>query len=65
MNIKDLKKLKINERVKWTYLHTDNPIGGTVIERGYSGLRVKWEDGFVSTFFFNHDNDDRLEHLTR
>lgn len=56
MTEQDVRKLKIGDRVKW-------PDGskGEVVDRGYVGISVTWEDGQQSIIQFDNTGDMRSQ----
>ena len=49
MTLKDAKKVKVGDRLRWT---DENPQDGEVIETGYTGFKVRWADGVISLLSF-------------
>jgi hypothetical protein len=47
------KRLKPGDRVRWSY--EGDVSDGTVAEVGYCAVKVRWDDGVVSTYQFDGD----------
>ena len=47
MKTKKAEKLKVGSRVKFS-----DGIQGEVIQKGYCGVKIKWDDGQIGDFHF-------------
>jgi hypothetical protein len=54
MNAEQSKSLKIGERVSWRGESTDL---GTVIEKNWNAVKIKWDAGKTSEFHHNETGD--------
>jgi len=54
---REARRLKVGDRVAW---QADPIVGGTVIDKGYIGLTIKWDDGQTDTLHI-YDCENVLE----
>ena len=62
MKAKEARALKVGDRVRWTepsgMVFTTHAAevasSGSVVEKGYSGFKVKWDDGLVAAYRNDH-----------
>lgn len=52
MNRRDAEKLKVGDKVLWS----DNT-RGEVVDKGYVGFTVKWDDGQIGIVQFDNTGD--------
>jgi hypothetical protein len=65
VTINEAKKLKLGDRVRWIPRPGDEPVGGgsgesggVVDDVGYSGVRIRWDDGVHGHILFRGESMD-------